>query len=117
MLNRKDLLERLKEDFEEYENQLGILRWIDEATINEGMTLDIFFPKLSTKLSETLRTQFIRIYAICENKWLPIKIDNCQIELDAAGNVPERPELPNEVRNGHVALSYNWNGYRNTNVP
>lgn len=113
MLNTEVLLKKLADHFKEYEEQFEFLRWIDERSIDEKLSIENIFYELEIHLSKIFKTRKIGIYARVKNKWFPFKYKNDNKDKINEPKIPKNFILPKNVQKGNAIIVRNQ---QNTSV-
>lgn len=108
MLNTKVLLKNLENHFKEYEEQFELLRWIDEAVGDDESSLERFFYERYSRFKKTFNAKRIGMFSFSNNSLFSFKFDNVQISGNTLFTPENLPEIPNEVKEGKVIITHNW---------
>lgn len=102
MLDGKTLLEKLEKQFEEYKRRFDILRWVDEAAIEERLSLKDFFFEFCVRLEKLVDVEKVGVYGVSEKSLLPVKFEDGGRGHRRTPYIPKEFELPEGVLGGGV---------------
>ena len=88
----------------EYKEQLEFSRWIGDVAIDDAVSLETIFSRLTVDLKRIFKAQRIGIFSVSGNQWMPLEFGVMSRSSKSKPVLRQNLELPREVRQGTVII-------------